>query len=159
MVVNKYRRTFVLSTNELQAIDFAVAPLNWESIDYGDADIERVPNDKRGIYAFVVQRPHPVFPPHGYIMYIGIAGRKSDRNLRARYRDYLRPAKIAKRDGITRLIGTWHQVLKFYFAPVGDGVTSEDLEKLETQLNNAFMPPFSYGDIDAGLKAAIRAFS
>lgn len=158
-LVNKYRVSVFLSPGQLLANTFAISPLQWQSIDYGEKDIDLVPDDKRGIYAFVIQRPHDVFPPHGYIMYIGIAGRKSNRSLRKRYQDYLNPRAIAKRGGITRLIGTWHPVLKFFFAPIDDHVPSADLEELEVQLNNAFMPPFSYGDISATLKSAIKAFA
>ena len=56
------------------------------------------------------------------------------------------------------MIGTWNEVLRFFFAPVGDEVSSEDLKTLEQQLNTALMPPFSEGDLEADTKRKRRAF-
>lgn len=50
------------------------------------------------------------------------------------------------------MIGTWHKVLRFYFAPIEDDVTSDDLQVFEKQLNTALLPVFSEGDLDAGTK-------
>lgn len=70
-------------------------------------------------------------PPHGYILYIGIAGRNSDRSLQERYKDYLNTPKVVKRDRIARMIGNWHNILCFFYAPIEDGVSSEELQELE----------------------------
>jgi hypothetical protein len=91
-------------------------------------------------------------------MYIGIAGRKSNRPLRARYRDYLNAKSVRKRPKIARMIGTWHSVLCFFFATVDDDVDSDALEAIEKALNNALMPPFSQGDLDIELKQKRSAF-
>ena len=50
------------------------------------------------------------------------------------------------------MIGTWHNVLRFYFAPVEDDVSTEDLQEIEKQLNTALMPTFSEGDLEADVK-------
>ena len=149
----------ILSPSKLTTSDFTLSPLIWNSIKYGPDEVNQVPDDRRGIYAFVLQHPSNVLPPHGYVLYIGIAGRKSDRSLRARYRDYLNAKAVVKsRPHIARMIGTWKDVLKFYFAPIDDGVTGEDLEKMERELNTALMPPFSKGDLDAKTKKMRSAF-
>lgn len=156
--IAKYQVPFVLNAEKILADGHPVATLNWQSISYGDAELNNVPDDKRGIYAFVIHRTSGILPPHGYILYIGIAGRNSDRSLRARYKDYLNPKKVIKRDRIARMIGTWNPVLKFFFASVDDNVSSADLEALEKQLNTAFMPPFSEGDLEGDAKRKRRAF-
>lgn len=156
--IHKYMVSVTLSPEKMMADDYAVATLAWDSISYGKQELERVPADKRGIYAFAVCRNSDVFPPHGYVLYIGIAGRDSIRSLRDRYRDYLNDRKVMKRARIARMIGTWHQVLRFYFAPIDDDVSSEDLKALEIQLNTALMPPFSEGDLEADTKKKRRAF-
>ena len=56
------------------------------------------------------------------------------------------------------MIGTWHKVLHFYFAPVDDAMTSADLEELERQLNSALLPPYAEGDLDAETKSKRKAF-
>ena len=145
--IGKFQVTMILSPDKLAFDSFNVASLNWNSIKYGPAEIDKVPEDKRGVYAFSVSQPSQVLPPHCHILYIGIAGRQSDRSLKARYRDYLNPQKIIKRTRIARMIGTWHDVLRFHFAPIDDSMTSEELEQLEKDLNTALLPPFSEGDL------------
>ena len=138
--------------------DYEIASLNWKSIKYGEEEIEDVPNDKRGVYAFAVCNENGILPPHGYIVYMGIAGRGSNRPLRARYRDYLNPRSFAKRDHIVRMIITWEETLRFFFAPVDDSLSTEDLQSLEKKLNSALVPPFSKGDLEAETKQYMRMY-
>lgn len=149
---------FILSSDQLNDDNYALPGLTWNSIPFGDLGINNVPDDRRGIYAFAVCKDSAVLPPHCYVFYIGIAGRRSERSLRARYRDYLNPGKVLKRARIARMIGTWRSVLRFYFAPVDDAVTSEQLEELEKQLNSTLLPPMSEGDLSAEIKQQRRAF-
>ena len=154
----RYQRPFALVPENLLAASYVVKCLNWSSIHYGDSEIEKIPDNKRGVYAFAIAQPGTILPPHGYILYIGMAGRDSTRSLRERYRDYLTPSKMAKRDGIRLMIGTWHAVLRFYFAAVDDEMSSDDLKRLEKQLNTALVPPYSEADIEAATRQKRRAF-
>ncbi len=156
--IGRYRVEFTLSPQRLTTTDYIVSSLTWYSINYGSEEIDHVPNDKRGIYAFAIFHPSDVLPIHGYILYIGIAGKNSNRSLRERYRDYLTDSKIRSRAQIRRMIGDWHQVLKFLYAPVEDDVSSDELIRIETQFNTALMPPFSINDLDAELREQRRAF-
>lgn len=157
--IGKFKFDVILSPEKLKRNDYVLDVLNWDSILYDDADeLEKVPNDKRGLYAFAICHPSDVLPPHGYILYIGIAGRNSDRPLRVRYKEYLNAKKVIKSPRIARMIGTWHEVLRFYFAPVEDDVSTEDLQKIEKQLNTALMPSFSKGDLEADAKKKRSAF-
>ena len=156
--IAKFAVSFNLSPERLTSEDFGVGVLDWAHIPYGSEALEQVPNDKRGVYAFVACHENGILPPHKYVMYIGIAGRRSDRPLRDRYRDYLNPKSVKKRPKIARMIGTWHSVLQFHFASVEDGIDTDALEKIEKALNNALMPPFSQGDLDAELKQKRSAF-
>ena len=137
----------------------AIPSLAWDSISYGREELDKVPDDKRGVYAFAICQKDAVLPPHGYILYIGIAGYNSKRALRERYKDYLSESKVIKRAKIARMIGTWNEVLRFFFAPVDENVSSEELKKLELQLNTALIPPFSQKDLEANVKRKLRAFS
>lgn len=158
--IAKYELSFILNVENITTENYSVGALNWDSIKYGEAELQRVPNDKRGVYAFVVclHEFDYILPTHGYIMYIGISGRRSARPLRERYREYLNQTKILRRRHIARMIGTWHKVLRFFFAPVDDDVSSDDLMALEKQLNTALLPPFSKADLDADTKAKRGAF-
>ncbi|MEE9454666.1 MAG: hypothetical protein V3V13_09835 [Paracoccaceae bacterium] len=154
----RYKVNHSISPIRLKKNPFKVANLDWSHVPYGDGQVDDVPDDKRGIYAFSITTDSPVLPPHGYILYIGIAGHNSMRSLRSRYKDYLNTKKVIKRAHINRMIVTWNDVLRFCFAPINNDVSAADLIELEKELNDALMPPFSRGDMSAELKAARRAF-
>ena len=156
--IAQYRVTFILSTERMLSTVTEIEELNWSYIPYGSDQIDAVPNDQRGLYAFVVCNENGIFPPHHYVMYVGIAGKKSNRSLRDRYNDYLDENSIVKRPRIARLIVTWKPVLRFYYAPVDDTVNSDTLEAVEVALNGALMPPFSKGDLEIDLKRKRSAF-
>lgn len=156
--IAQFKIEFILSSDQLLDENYTLPGLNWMSVPYGEDDVNTVPDDRRGIYAFAVCKESPVLPPHCYVLYIGIAGRKSDRSLRSRYKDYLNVKKVLKRDRIARMVGTWRTVLRFYYAPVDEHVTSEQLEELEKELNGTLLPPLSEGDLEAGIKRQRRAF-
>ena len=155
----KYRFTVLLEPDKVVAADSALQPLAWHSIPYGHDEIHKVPDNKRGIYAFAISYPSHALPLHSYILYIGIAGHDSRRSLRARYRDYLNRRSLLKRERIARMVVCWGPILRFLFAPVEETVTSDDLKSIERRLNTAFMPPLSIKDLDAETRQRMRAFS
>lgn len=158
--IGRYRIEFILNPQFMTRDDYVIPVLTWQSIQYGVADeITQIPADKRGIYAFVAQSPNNALPLHGYVMYIGIAGRDSNRSLRERYRDYLSWGHILKRPLVSRMIIDWCDILRFYYVSVEDDVSSEELKRIEEQLNSALLPPFSQRDIEAEIGKMRRAFS
>lgn len=157
--IGRYRVQFILNPQFMTRDDYVIPVLTWQSIQYGVADeITQIPADKRGIYAFVAQSPSNALPPNGYVMYIGIAGRDSKRSLRERYRDYLSSGNLQKRPRISMMIDNWRDVLRFYYVSVEDDVSSEDLKRIEEQLNSALLPPFSQRDVEAEIRKMRRAF-
>lgn len=156
--IRRYMVDVTLSPQKMMADEYDINSLDWDSISYGDTDLSNIPDDKRGLYAFTVCQHSDVLPPHGYVLYLGIAGRNSNRSLRERYKDYRNASKVKKRVRIALMIGLWHEVLRFFFAPVDENVSSDDLKKLEQQLNTALMPPYSEGDLEADTKRKRRAF-
>lgn len=158
--IGNFRVDITLSPDKMQRDDYEVDELNWASIHFGDEEeINMIPDDKRGIYALSICHPNAVLPPNGCIIYIGIAGRRSNRTLRERYKDYLNEKHMQKdRPALAYAIGTWQAVLRFFFAPVDDELSSADLEKLEEKINTALMPPYSFGDLEADIKRKKKAF-
>ena len=137
-----------------------MSSLTWDSISYAsEQEIDKIPDNKRGVYAFSICHPSTILPPHGYVLYIGIAGRDSKRSLRERYKDYLQNSHIRKRPKIYFMIGTWSEVLRFFFAPVEENVSSNELKTLEKQLNTMLLPPLSQMDLVAEIKEMRRAFT
>lgn len=157
--IARFEVKFILSPPLMSRDAFSIESLAWDYIPYGDDQIEKVPDDFRGVYAFCICQESEVLPFHCYVMYIGIGGRKSERSLRKRYRDYLNAKALMKRSArVRRLFGEWNSMLRFYFAPVGDEVSSEQLQQIEKELNSALLPPMSKGDLEAGVKQQRDAF-
>ena len=157
--VGRFMLSFSLSPERLLMDKFELPKLDWKSVAYLDKKgIDKVPDDRRGIYAFAICVNGVVLPAHSYVLYIGIAGKNSHRSLKARYRDYFSESKVLPRVKVANMIAKWRTVLRFYYAPIENDVTSEQLEALEKQLNGALMPPVSVGDLEASLKRKRRAF-
>ena len=154
-----YEIEFVLNTQKILSLDAAENPLTWNSIKFGAEEKENVPNDKGGVYAFVISHQRNFLPPNGYIMYIGITGENSNRSLRDRYGEYLMTSQVKRRPQITRMIVQWHPILRFHFAPVADDFPSEQLRALEKRLITAFMPPCCKNDMTADTRRKKAAFS
>ncbi len=155
-----HRLEFVLPPQGLLRETYAIPDLVWHSIPYNDPTaLDSVPDDKPGLYAFAIRAPRVPLPPHGYILYIGSAGKSPNRSLRDRYQEYLKFHHVIKRERIARMIRSWHETLTFHFAPAPGTVTWKDIERMEKQMNSALIPPFSVKDLDSTLKQHRRAFS
>lgn len=131
--------------------------LQWKEIQFKKSNAAQIP-ERRGVYAFLIknQKSTSRWPMHGYIMYIGIAGKPgTSGNLRKRFGDYFSKAELAARPSIKRLIDTWRSVLYFNFAPVA---ASTDLMTLERNLAGAIVPPCNAGDLPGDLKKGKKAF-
>jgi hypothetical protein len=158
-VVGNYRLEFVINPSNLRFSNYCVPGLTWRSIKFEASEFKKLPNDKRGVYALVVYEPNVTLPPHAFVLYIGIAGRDSQRSLRERCRDYLNDKKLIKtRQGLAYAIGTWRAVMHLFYAAVDDTVSSDQLQQLEKELNGALQPPYSRGDVEAKTKNAQKAF-
>lgn len=153
-----YEVEFTLNTHMIRALEPSQNPLEWDSIRFGKDEIEHIPDDRRGVYAFVIADRRAFLPRHGYVVYVGIAGRDSHRTLRARYEDYFKQSEIQRRPAVRRMIVTWHPILRFHFAPVDDDFPSQELKAIEKRLITAFLPPFCKNDIEADTKAMMSAF-
>ena len=157
--ISDFKQWFILNPSRLMEENFVVEKLNWKSVSFNnEAEISKIPDDKRGIYAFVICWENDILPQNGYVLYVGIAGKNSNRSLRARYKDYLSITKVQDRTRIARAIGLWEDVLKFFFAPIDDNIESKDLQLLERQMNEALLPPCCERDFDAETRQKMRAF-
>ncbi|MGD9537120.1 MAG: hypothetical protein AB7P52_05125 [Alphaproteobacteria bacterium] len=124
--------------------------LDWQVLKFEPGNRDHVP-EERGVYAFVVKRENGHFPPHGYIMYIGITGHQAaQRTLRKRFGDYLREKNKNKRPRVHFMLNRYESDLYFFFVPIDENV---DLAKLEIDLNDAIVPPVGRKDFSASIKA------
>ncbi len=131
--------------------------LQWKEVKFKRANAPQIP-ERRGVYAFLIKNKKSTarWPFHGYIMYIGIAGKPgTGGNLRKRFGDYFSKTQLAARPSIDRLVRTWKNVLYFNFAAVG---ATTDLLRLEENLAGAIVPPCNVGDLPGDLKKGKKAF-
>ena|ERR1700733_5146370 len=149
-----YGQLFVISPKQLKGFSTALT-LDWKKVRFAESNRQLVPS-ARGIYAFIVELNEGGLPPHGYVMYVGISGETGGHNLRKRYGDYLGYRETAKRAGVHYMLRNWDSVLFFHYAEVQDRRVS--LRKLEREISDALVPPFSTNDFSAEIRKAKKAF-
>ncbi|APZ97619.1 hypothetical protein BWQ93_03295 [Sphingopyxis sp. QXT-31] len=97
------------------------------------------------------------FPPHGYIMYIGITGEEAlHRTLNDRFYEYLKEQRRNKRPKVHYMLAKYSDDLFFNYVPIADDTF--DLGQLEADLNDAIIPPVVEKDFSAEVRAVVKAF-
>lgn len=129
---------------------------NWDCVRFSPNNKNTVPREP-GIYAFVVSWTPSKAPPHGYILYIGIAGHtKSTSTLRARYTQYLREQRNASgRPRVVFMLNEWKEDLFFYYAPLPN--SKSNLRMIESRMISAIIPPVNQKDFDTYIDKPRRA--
>lgn len=111
--------------------------LSWHIVPFDSACVQEVPENKRGVYSFVVQPGIASHPACSYLLYIGQTGR----NFRVRYQEYLRDEADGvngRRPHISGMLCKWKGYISFCYA----NVDKEDLiEKTEDALLASYLPP------------------
>ena len=114
--------------------------LDWKCIRFTRENEDCVPQDKYGVYAFMLEPEIPGPPKSAYLLYIGKT--EVNRRFRRRYKDYIyhQYSEIGydQRPRIARLLEIWNGYIWFYYAPIEDINLVEDVE---TILLNACIPP------------------
>lgn len=113
-----------------------ITALTWNRVKFTESNASLIPNDKTGVYSFVVDADVAQHPACSYLLYIG---KVKDQNLRARYRQYLRASTAWKsRPHIADMVEKWSDHLWFCYAEVSDTTV---INQLEEDLITAFLPP------------------
>jgi hypothetical protein len=111
--------------------------LSWTPLPFGEASRPRIPNDRGGVYSFVVCPRIEQHPFCSYLLYVG----KAD-NFRNRYNDYLRDFKQeairTEQPHLTVMLQKWEEYLLFCFAPIEE---TDLIEETEDRLIQAYLPP------------------
>ncbi len=153
-----YQHDFVLSPTHINSLSQEEYGA-WSTVKFDKPNKEKVPSDKYGIYCFIIRSKWSQLFPNGYVMYAGAAGiRSSNSYLRDRYTDYLNLQAMSSgeyRRQMRYLLKNWSAALYFCFCEVDD---RRKLEGLERAINDSFLPPFSWSDLDGDLRAAKKAF-
>jgi hypothetical protein len=109
-----------------------------EKVRFNKAGISQLPDDKPGLYSFVV---HPNVGGHEAIAFLLYIGEATKQTLQSRCSDYLPESKKKKaRVPIRSMVLKWPDNLWIYFSPVDDVST---IKQLEEDLVKAYIPPFN----------------
>jgi hypothetical protein len=129
---------FVLYPEHWKSYPDAVR-LDWKKVKFTEANAEFVPNDKIGVYSFIVNAAVAQHPACTYLLYIGKAERQA---LRKRYRQYLRTEQEWEKrpPHIVKMINSWRDYLWFYYAEVAERAL---ITSLEEELITALLPPMN----------------
>jgi hypothetical protein len=130
---------FVICPNLWEDYSAPTPPLEWKRVKFDQAGVKSLPNDKPGLYSFVV---HPEIANHDAVSYLLYIGETTKQTIQKRCRDYLGEDKKKKpREHIRDMVKLWPNHLWIYYSEVADPKT---ILKLEEDLITAFTPPFNF---------------
>jgi len=148
--LDHYSQTFILHPKHLQSF-VTTAKLDWHHIRFQKANISQVPAEA-GVYTFAVNHDGSGLPPHGYVLYVGqTGGKRNDRTLRDRAREYFREKAGGKRLHVWWFLNKWDGCVIFSFVPLNPKAIN--LLQIESKLNDALMPPYSIKDFSPEIRA------
>lgn len=104
-------------------------------------DVNGIPSDCGGIYAYAIETPD-IIPNCGiYLMYVGKASKTDTENLRARVKQYKKQAGSKhNRTRLYSLFSKWGKYIYVYYLPM-DSANNDEIFELETRLIGAFGKP------------------
>ena len=160
----------------LREVSYKVSPLLWEKWDLGidlsfknwtnikylnqegddfHHDIDKVPNDKGGLYMFYV-KCNTISGITEFPFYIGRAQLTDNQNLRKRVREYFTKfAKENERPKITTMFKYWSKELNLAFIALNENFEIVDIEK---KLINSLLLPMNDEIPDKEIKQSVKAF-
>ena len=102
--------------------------LPWQNVELDNNQRSKVPQ-YAGIYSLVVQPRIAGHTACSYLMYVG-----QTENLRRRFNQYL---TTERRPKLVRLLEKYRGYIQFFYS----GIDETELDDMEEQLFNAFLPP------------------
>jgi len=121
-------------------------------VKFTSSNLPNVPDDKSGVYAFILKPRLTELPETAYLLYIG-----KTEEFRKRYDNYLseqRPTTFV-RGRISYMLERLADHLWFYYAPI---TQLDMLKQIETELINTFIPPYNTL-LRATVNQAVTAFT
>lgn len=113
--------------------------LNWVSVRFLKKNASQIPNNKIGIYTFVVDPGVAAHPRASILLYVGKVD-NVNRSLRARFKEYFVEADDPKgRVAVVEMIKRWPAHLWFIYTEVDP----PKIHQLELDLIHTFIPPIN----------------
>lgn len=110
---------------------------NWVSVPFENHSAKQVPNDRHGLYTFLLCPRVAGHPHNSFILYVGKADKST---LRERFQQYFQEMKKVKRPHICHALNKYEGHLDFCFTTVA---TQNDIQIAEDALLVALMPPYN----------------
>ncbi len=112
--------------------------LKWKKTPFNKPGLAKLPDDKPGLYSFLLQ---PNVAGHKAVTYLLYIGETTKQSLRQRCSDYLsEPAKKKPRVPIRSMVRKWPDHLWIHFVAVDD---VSIIKRLEEDLIKAYIPPYN----------------
>jgi hypothetical protein len=127
----------VLSPFQWQSCNLPVS-LVWHAVRFDRANLNRVPDNAKGVYTFIVKPGIANHPSCAYLMYVGKAEKQA---LRDRFSQYLAEkdkGENSRRPHVTEMLLKWEGFLWFYYAEISD---TTRIRRVEDDLLTAYLPP------------------
>lgn len=127
----------VLAPPQWQSCNIRVR-LAWRAVRFNRANANRVPDNAKGVYTFVVKPGIANHPSCAYLLYVGKAEKQV---LRHRFLQYFTEKDMgeeSRRPHVTEMLLKWEGFLWFYYAEISDRT---NIKRVEDELLAAYLPP------------------
>lgn len=121
----------------------------WKSVPFIESSAAHVPNDKHGLYSFVLCPKIAKHPKNHLVLYVGKADKMT---LRERFRTYFQEMKRIKRPALCYHLNQYADYLEFCFIPIAN---QAEIEPGEDSLLSALLPPCNT-DFPAEVRQVIK---
>lgn len=146
--------------DDLGNVDFS----KWKRIklmddtgNFSEEEIKKIPTKYGGIYIYCI-KSNVVNEADSYIMYVGMASKTANENLRRRVASYKSELGVGySRDRIHNLFAKWGKYIYVHYLPVD--AERDIIEELETRLIGCLIPPCNADIQDASVKKKVKAFA
>lgn len=112
--------------------------LSWRGIKFEPRNANRVPNNAKGVYSFVVKPEIANHPSCAYLLYVGKAQKQVLRERFTQYFDEKAKGEKSRRPHVTEMLLKWEGFLWFYYAEISSTVK---INEIEDSLLAAYLPP------------------
>ena len=126
--------------------------LSWTTVKFDHSKKSSIPDNKMGVYSFVVKPSIADHPECAYLLYVGKA---EEQSLRTRFSQYFVEKSLLKgRPKVQKMLTLWSSHLWFCYAVVDETIKINDIEN---NLIESYIPPFN-NEYPADIRSAIKAW-
>jgi len=150
--LKKYHVDRVILSPEHWATFANEVSLSWVLVRFDKSQNSLIPDDRAGVYTFVVKPGIADHPECAYLLYVGKAENQS---LRERFTQYFYERNARKgRPKVQKMLNLWDHHLWFCYATIEDPT---EIHGIEQGLISAYLPPIN-DEFPAEIRKAMKAW-